>query len=83
MAGVGKCLDILFNAVTILKVDSIMGNFSQCRLCPFNQRARYPVVLYEMINRLYFQAVSFLSKKFLDKKYILIITDGPFICPFP
>jgi hypothetical protein len=57
-----------FNAVTSLKVDSIMGNFSQCRLCPFNQRARYPLVLREMINRLYFQIISFLSKMFWTKK---------------
>ena len=64
MVGVGKCLDIGFNTVTSLKVDSIMGNFSQCGLCPFSERAIYPAVLHEMINRLYFQEISLLSKMF-------------------
>ena len=69
MVGVGKCLDIGFNAVTGLKVDSIMGNFLQCRLCPFNQRARYPVVLHEMIDYVSRQ-YHFCPKCFGQKIYI-------------
>lgn len=75
-------MEIGLNAMTILKVVSIMDKFSQCRLCPFNQRARYPVVLHELINRLYFQTISFLSTM-LWTKNILIMIDGPFICLFP
>jgi len=74
-------VEIGLNAMTTLTVDSIMGNISQCILCPFNQRAKYLVVLHELINRLYFQTISFLSKMFWTKN-ILIIIDGPFICIF-